>query len=153
MKKIIMIIIGFIPFIIGGILNYIMLKVPTVLPPLLLIGILFLLLWGFGANRLRFHSKNPLTVMVCMNAPAGIVLILLGIQEILLGQYFSNAVGLWTQYFYLPLLSIGYQLTFWSPSVFAAYCASFLLMIVATFIGCRVRYRKNSKKDELHSSA
>lgn len=147
MKKITMIIIGFIPFLIGGILNGIMLKAPTILPPLLLIGILYLLLWGFGANRLRPHSKNTLTLLVCMNAPAGIVLILLGIQEILLGQYFSNAVGLWTQYFYLPLLSIGYQLTFWSTSAFAAYCASFLLMIVTAFIGCRVCSGKNHRKD------
>ena len=104
-----------------------------------LIAILFLLIWGAIAFFVRPRVAGVRTLAVCLNLAAGIDLILVGVQELVLGAYWSNPAGLWTQLYYLPLMNLGFTLTPWSHSVFSAYCAAFLLMLAATFLGARWR--------------
>lgn len=132
-------IVGLLPFAVGGLLNWLMLSYPSFTPPFILIAIVFLCLWGGAAYILKRTTMHTAVLVCLMNLPAFVVLILLGVQELILHSYWLNFVGLWTQYFYLPTLTIGYKLTAFSSSVFAAYCASFVLMVAVSAIGCKLR--------------
>lgn len=103
---------GLLPFAAGYGIHWMMTAYPDVRLPYGLIGLIFLLIWGgiaFLAGS--FARRNPLAKIVCMNGVALVVLVLLGIQELVLGAYFSNAAGIWTQLYYLPLLQLGFSLS------------------------------------------
>ena len=81
---------GLLPFAVGGLMNWAMLAYPDVLPPFSLIAILFLLIWGAIAFFVRPRVAGVRTLAVCLNLAAGINLILVGVQELVLGAYWSN---------------------------------------------------------------
>ena len=81
---------GLLPFAVGGLMNWAMLAYPDVLPPFSLIAILFLLIWGAIAFFARPCVAGVRTLAVCLNLAAGIDLILVGVQELVLGAYWSN---------------------------------------------------------------
>ena len=83
--------------------------------------------------------------IACMNGVALLVLVLLGIQELVLGAYFSNAAGIWTQLYFLPLLQLGFSLTSWSSRVFAADAAACLLMVAVSYLGFWLGRRQSVK--------
>ena len=132
---------GALPLAVGGIMNWAMLSLQTWLPPFLLISLLFLLVWGLIAFLARPHVKHSAAVILPLNLIPLLVLLLLGVQELILHAYWLNPVGRWTQYYYLPLLRPGFLLTSGMSSVFAAYCAAFLLMLAASALGCMLRKR------------
>lgn len=69
MKKMILISMGFIPLILGVLLNYLMLRVFTdTVPPLLLIGILFLAVWGVLGRWSREKAREG----NCSQPPEGV---------------------------------------------------------------------------------
>ena len=102
---------------------------------------LFLLFWGllaFLCNRKGAQTKQ---VVCFLNLLAALNLVLLGVQDVILGAYWSNFLGLITQVFYLPVLNLGAILTVWFSSVFVVYIASFILMVAASYAGCRIRQK------------
>lgn len=130
---------GCLPFVLGGVMNWWMMTNPDTLPPYLLIALGMLILWAAIAYFMMGKLKNEKKVVLCLNAVAFVVLILLGVQEMVLQGYWMNAVGAWTQYFYLPLLRLGFTFTSWTPSIFFAYIASFLLMLLVSVVGCNLK--------------
>ena len=137
---------GLLPFAAGYGIHRMMTAYPDVRLPYGLIGLIFLLIWGgiaFLAGS--FARRNPLAKIICMNGVALVVLVLLGIQELVLGAYFSNAAGIWTQLYYLPLLQLGFSLTSWSSRVFTADAAAWLLMAAASYLGFRLGRRQSVK--------
>lgn len=136
---VILVVLGLIPFAMGAFMNWYMMTYPNGLPPFALIGIVTLLIWAAIAFVVKPYIKNTKKVVIGLNLVAFVVLVLVGIQELLLQAYWFNFVGVWTQFYYLPLLNISFALTSWSHSVFSAYCAAFLLMVIATLLGCKLR--------------
>lgn len=136
---VILVVLGVIPFALGGFMNWLMMTHSNPLIPFELFGIVTLLIWATIAFFIKPYIKNIMKVVIGLNSVAFVVLILLGIQELLLQAYWLNFVGSWTQYYYLPLLIIGLTLTSWSHSVFSGYCAAFLLMVIVTVLGCKLR--------------
>lgn len=67
------------------------------------------------------------------------VLVLLGVQELSLHAYWDNAVGLLTQFFYLPLLRLGAIVAMWTGQVFWFYFGAFLLLVLSSWLGCRAK--------------
>mgnify|MGYP001855463879 CR=1 FL=1 len=120
-------------------MNWAMLTWQNSLPPLLLIALLLLLVWGLIAFLARPRMKSTAAVILPLNLIALLVLLLLGVQELILHAYWFNPVGWLTQFYYLPLLRAGVLLTSWTSSVFTAYCAAFLLMLAASTFGCNLR--------------
>ena len=120
-------------------MNWAMLTWQNSLPPLLLIALLLLLVWGLIAFLARPRMKSTAAVILPLNLIALLVLLLLGVQELILHAYWFNPVGWLTQFYYLPLLRVGVLLTSWTSSVFTAYCAAFLLMLAASTFGCNLR--------------
>lgn len=138
---ILLVILGAIPYLLGYAMNWYIMEYPDTLPPLGWIAVLFLLFWGllaFLCNRKGAHTKQ---VVCFLNLLAALNLVLLGVQDVILGAYWSNFLGLITQFFYLPVLSLGFGLTTWSSSVFVAYVVCFILMAAASYAGCRIRQK------------
>lgn len=138
-KNVLTIITGAIPFVVGSILNRALIEQSDSVLPLILIGLLFLSFWGIVAFVFQNGMKNAKRVVVSLNAIATIDLLLLGIQELVIHAYWGNVIGGWSQLFYLPVIKIGFLLTNWSHTVFSAYVVSFVLMIVVSVLGCRIR--------------
>jgi len=136
---ILLIALGCLPFAFGGVLNWYMLQYVDTTPPLFLIGVLFLVLWSAIAFLMWPRMESTRKTVLWLHLAALLVLILLGVQELIVGAYWSNAVGLWTQLFYLPVIPIGFSLTMWSGSMLPAYLVSFGLMAVVSVIGCNWR--------------
>lgn len=136
MKSLSLFVLGFIPFLIGRLLNWRMFADMNSMPPLFVIGLITLAVWFIISYSFFNPTKSLKRTVLLFNLPATLVLILVGIQELILHAYWMNYVGKWTQLFYLPLLNIGFRLTWFSHTVFPAYCASFTLMIAASFLGC-----------------
>lgn len=137
---------GLLPFAAGYGMHWMMTAYPDLRLPYGLIGLVFLLLWG-GIAFLAgiFARRNLLLAIACMNGVALVVLVLLGIQELVLGAYFSNASGVWTQLYFLPLLRLGFSLTSWSSRVFAADAAAWLLMAAVSHLGFWLGRRQSVK--------
>ena len=133
---------GFLPFVFGGIMNWWMMTNPDTLPPYLLIALGMLILWAVISFFMMGRMQHEKKVVLSLNGIAFVVLILLGVQEMVLQAYWMNPVGTWTQFFYLPLLRLGFTFTSWTPSMFFAYAASFLLMLLASVLGCRLKKDK-----------
>lgn len=130
---------GLIPLVAGGIMNWWMLTNPDALPPFFLIALGLLTSWAVIAYFMMQKLQSEKRVVLSLNSVAFAVLILLGIQEFALHAYWTNFVGAWTQYFYLPVLRLGFTFTSWTPSMFFAYAAAFLLMLGASVVGCKFK--------------
>lgn len=137
---------GLLPFAAGYGMHWMMTAYPDLRLPYGLIGLVFLLLWG-GIAFLSgiFARRSTSLTIVCMNGVALVVLVLLGIQELVLGSYFSNAAGVWTQLYFLPLLRLGFSLTSWSSRVFAADAAACLLIAAVSYLGFWLGRRQSVK--------
>ena len=129
---------GLIPFAIGGFMNFFMLSHPENLPPYALIAVATLLVWALIAFIAKPFVKDTKKLLIAFNLPAFAVLILLCVQELVFKSYWQNPFGLWTQLYYLPLINICARLTMWSSRLFVVYCAAFLLLLGASFLGCKL---------------
>jgi len=138
---VILVVLGLIPFALGGFMNWIMTNYSNTIPPFALFAVVTLLIWVSIAFIVKPYIKNTTKIVIGLNLVAFVVLVLVGIQELFLHAYWQNVIGIWTQFYYLPLLIIGFRLTDWSHSVFSAYCTAFLLLVTATLLGCKLRKR------------
>lgn len=134
-------VLGAFPFLIGGIQNWYMLSYIDSILSYGFISLAVLLLWGCIAYLLNDRYQRTKAIVISLNLIAALDLLLLGIQELMLHSYWMNLVGKWTQLFYLPMINLGFNLTNWSHSVFTAYVACFVLMVVASFAGCKLKER------------
>ena len=94
-------------------------------------------------NKQSNDTRTPLLLhaarLVFPPLAALVVLVLLGVQELSLHAYWDNAVGLLTQFFYLPLLRLGAIVAMWTGQVFWFYFGAFLLLVLSSWLGCRAK--------------
>lgn len=147
MKRVIVLLFGCVPFLIGGLLHW---GITTVLPnvgfPYLVFGILFLALWSLAAYALCKNVKKPLETLILFNLPAFIVLVLIIVQEVILGSYWSNFIGMMVQVFYLPVINIVSRLVVLvlrKITMTPIYSISFVMMAGVASLGCWLS-RKNA---------
>ena len=140
---------GVLPLPLGYLLNFAMWHFP--LSGLLLTGtnLLLLLLWGYLAYRLSSPRGNPIRQALALCAFGLAVLALVLFQELALGRYWFNALGIASQMFFLPFLSLGFAaadplagLFLSSMRVWPAYLAAWLLMLAAAWAGCVLKSRR-----------
>ncbi|MDD3705069.1 MAG: hypothetical protein PHC45_03250 [Clostridiaceae bacterium] len=141
MRRFKLFLIGLIPFILGFIMNAIMMQNPNFNLPYKLIGVLSLVIWGFIGFKTCEFGKTSVESAMIVNLPAFLVLLLNLFQEIILGQYWFNIVGISTQFFYLPLINLSFSFTFWSPYLWTVYIVGFLLMFASYYIGAYLKKR------------
>ena len=132
------VLLGFLPFAVGGFMNRYMMEHPDTLLPYLWISIGILVAWAILAFLMKFWIKDRKKVMIGLNAVPCLVMILFCIQDLILGAFWMNALGVWTQYFYLPMLNLAYRLTNWSSRMTTDVVVCFLLLVAATALGCKL---------------
>ena len=135
----ILVMLGAVPFVVGGIQNWYMLTYMDSLLPYGLISVSFLLVWGCIAFLFNRNHQRTKEIVIFLNLIALLDLLLIGFQELIFHAYWMNSIGLWSQFFYLPMINLGFSLTTWSHSVFPAYVVSFILLVAASFAGCKLR--------------
>ena len=131
-----LVILSLMPVGVGWLLNWYMTIRPETFPPLFIIGVAFLLVWGYIAWKVDNQVLCTGPVMLIQNGPAAVALILLAIQSIQ-GAYWEGLLGVTSQMFYMPMLYLG-SVFFHGLGVFGVYFSCFALMLLASFIGCRI---------------
>lgn len=138
MKKLVVLIAGFSPLLIGYgvnlmLYNFVIAKLGMTLD---FISIIFFLYWIILGVVLNKFTKSKISTPFLCNLPALIILILILFQELINKQYWYNNWGLATQYFYLPTLRVGFKLT---PNfmyyMWQTYIVSFVLLVLSFCIG------------------
>ena len=147
MKKMILLLIGIIPFVLGFLMNSWLMQNPNSILPFKLIGITFLVFWVFVGFITCKFEKTPYHSALFIHTPAVITLLLLTYQEMVLEQFWHNMIGLATQFYYLPLTNIssfiiggGLYVQMWTASIVA-----FLLMYGSYYLGCYLKKILSSK--------
>ena len=133
-KQILLVVLGFLPAAGGGLFNwYIMHNGSTRYFNLIAVG--FLVLWGLLAFAVRPLARSTKEAVLLLHIAATIDLLLVVIQEFILGAYWFNWVGLWTQNFFLLPLPISSTLAFWAHRMLPSYLVSFALMLLVSWFG------------------
>ena len=142
MKKLLLVLIGLIPFGLGFAMNSWLMDNPNSILPFRLIGILFLVFWvsvGFITCK---YAKTPYHSAVILHLPALFVLLLVMYQDIVLEEYWSNLLGLATQVYYLPLINLSSFIFSYTMTgglfvqMSTATVVAFLLMYGSYYVGC-----------------
>ena len=131
-----LVLLGAMPLGLGWLLNWYMNLHPETFPPMFIIGLAFLLAWGFASWKVNKKLLETGTVMLAQHAVAAIMLVLVTIQ-LITGNYWVSYLGIASQMFFMPVLYVGAVFFNWAGT-FGIYFASFLLMLLASFIGCKI---------------
>lgn len=149
MKKMILLLVGLIPFVLGFLMNSWLMQNQNSVLPFKLIGILFLVFWVLVGFKTCKFEKTPLKSAVIIHLPAFLILLCIMYQEIIVGHYWSNIFGMSTQLYYLPLITIssflvGLFLSFtpWAIHIWSASLLAFLLMFSSYYLGCYLKNRR-----------
>jgi hypothetical protein len=143
MKKVWLVLIGLLPLLFGIAQNHAMMTVfYSVRAPYITISLVYLALWGLVGFLAYPLVRSVKLVSVLAHIPALGVLLLLLFQEIVLGHYWMNNIGLGTQLFYLPLISLAGRITFFTPHMSVMYIVAFILMCGAFFLGGHIRKKR-----------
>lgn len=131
-----LILLGAMPLGLGWLVNWYMNLHPETFPPMFIIGLAFLLAWGFASWKMNKKMLETGTVLLVKHAIAAIMLVLVAIQ-LIMGNYWVSYLGIASQMFFMPVLYVGAVFFNWAGT-FGIYFASFLLMLLASFIGCKI---------------
>lgn len=142
MKRIVLFLLGLIPFMLGYQMSSWLMQNQDSVLPFKLIGILFLIFWilvGFITSK---FEKTPLMTSIILNLPAFLVLLLIMYQTIIVGQSWSTLFGWAIQLYFLPLINISSFIVgrlFFYVHMWSACLVAFLLMFASTYLGCYLR--------------
>ena len=131
-----LILLGAMPLGLGWLLNWYMNLHPETFPPLFIIGLAFLLAWGFASWKMNKKMLETGTVMLAQHAVAAIMLVLVAIQ-LITGNYWVSYLGIASQMFFMPVLYVGAVFFNWAGT-FGIYFSCFLMMLLASFIGSKI---------------
>ena len=106
MKNLLRVLLGFVPLGIGYLQNAYMMAHMDSLPPLKLIALGALLIWGLLCYVTADDKSRTFSQVLALNAASFLALALVLVQELLLGHYWPNSVGFASQFFFLPLINL-----------------------------------------------
>ena len=134
-----LILLGAMPLGVGWLLNWYMNLHPETFPPMFIIGLAFLLAWGFASWKVNKKLLENGTVLIAQHAIAAIMLVLVAIQ-LMTGNYWVSYLGIASQMFFMPVLYVGAVFFNWAGT-FGIYFSCFIMMLLASFIGCKIAER------------
>ena len=138
MKRIILLLIGFLPLLFGYIQNHLMMTIFfDRMTPVFLIGIAVLTIWFFIGMLSKIFANSKKEAVILINAPAFLVLLLILLQEVVLNAFWSNHLGIATQFFYLPLIGFTRYLSFIFPIITFSLLSviAFICLLGASYLG------------------
>lgn len=140
MKKIILFVLGLIPFGLSFLMNSWMMSNQDSVLPLKLIGILFIAFWIFIGFITSEFAETPLKSSIIVNTSAFLVLLLLLYQEIIQGYYWANSlIGIGTQFYFLPLINLSSFINRLTPFVWVTYIIAFIIMFASYNLGAYLK--------------
>ena len=103
-----------------------------------------LILWGILAFSISSAEKCPIVQSFMLCAFGLLMLVLVLYQELVLGHYWPNTIGVFSQSFFTPFLSLGMWVTLFLPvsRIWPAYIATWLCIFAASCVGCIQKTRK-----------
>ena len=131
-----LILIGLLPLGVGYLLNFYMMLNQETFPPLFIVGAVFLIVWFILSWNLNKKILETKIVLPCMNAFGLLAIILLAIQAVS-GGIQENLIGILTQMYYMPMLYFSFCFFNWM-GLFGMYFMCFALMVLASFLGCKL---------------
>lgn len=131
-----LILLGAMPLGLGWLVNWYMNLHPETFPPMFIIGLAFLLAWGLASWKMNKKMLETGTVLLVKHAIAAIMLVLVTIQ-LITGNYWVSYLGIASQMFFMPVLYVGAVFFNWAGT-FGIYFSCFLMMLLASFIGCKI---------------
>ena len=143
MKKLFLVLLGLIPFVLGFVMNSWLMNNPNSILPFKLIGILFLVFWVWVGFITCKYVKTPYQSAVIIHLPALFVLFLIMYQDIVLEKFWSNFFGLATQFYYLPLINLSNFIFSYTMTISPLMIVAFSLMYGSYYVGC---YFKSSQR-------
>jgi len=139
-KPVALVLLGILPYFYGRHLsNLMMTRYFYQQGPLFLYALAMLAAWfGFGAlSKALVPSKRQ--AILLLNAAAILALLLIFVQEVIIGHFWFNQVGIATQMFYLPMMRFGVVVVRVLPLMRGAMtllsAISLCLMVAAAFFG------------------
>ena len=138
---------GVLPLVLGFFYNWMLTTLPVrgilylLLPVLLLVG------WGYLSYRVASSSSNPFLQALLTCSFGLVILVLVLYQELAMGQYWGNLVGIATQFFFLPWISLASSvMSLISPfvhsiRVWPLYVIIWIGLLAVSCFGC-VKKRK-----------
>ncbi len=139
MKKAMLFCVGLFPFAMGVALDAFITGCPVGLSFFFaFINLAVLALWGAAGFLLRRHAATTREAVALAHLPAAVMLLLILVQELALGHYRLNWVGLATQLFYLPLIHLPSRLLFFAHTLPPVYIAAFAGMVAVFWLGARL---------------
>lgn len=141
-----LLLLGLLPLAVGYLINYVLMLLPF---PLFFGSLLPLLLWAWLSGRMADSSENALLQALLLNAFGLVMLLLALLQELVLGAYWENILGLFSQLFFLtglPLASVLLRPLTSTASLWPFYGASWLFLFLASLAGILLYRRKRQKK-------
>ncbi|QOR33851.1 hypothetical protein IMX26_10105 [Clostridium sp. 'deep sea'] len=145
MKKLLLLLIGLIPLPLGYYMNHLIMTVYfDKALPYGLIGIIYLLVW-FGLGYLTYYFTNSdKEAMIIVHFFGFIDIVLILFQVVVMKHYWSNIIGISTQFFFLPLLNIAGKLTFFGHRFYWVYIVAFALLCAAFYLGRLARKKQTN---------
>ncbi len=152
MKKIFLPAAGLIPFALGFGMNARMMANMDLVLPYRLIGAVWLLFWGLVGYGAKYFAGSARSSALLAHLIPGAVLLCLLYQELVLGRYWFNLLGVATQFYYLPLLNLAFGLENflfaltggWVHRMWYSYLIAFGLMWAAFYLGSRLRAHRTT---------
>lgn len=137
--------VGISPLFLGFLMNWLVQTAPSLFAFPTVLTVLLLLAWGYCSYKLTTPAKNFLLQAFAMCAFGLVMLILAVYQELRMGEYWQNLIGLGSQFFFLPWISLGAKII----SIFARdikiwpmYIVSWVCLFLASGIGCYIKRQK-----------
>ena len=128
------IVLGLIPLVLGGILNWISLNTSWWYLGFVFMSILMLAVWIMLAYYMRPRLKDTFNTVILLNLFAVIFIILFAVQCMSSNEFIPGTIGRWPQLFFLPLTFFGGILT--GGSLFLSNVVGFLIMLLLSYFGC-----------------
>ena len=142
MKENKLLLMGMLPFFVGYIFYIVSLQTNILSSS---VSAIYLMLWSL-LTYLLSEKKGSVLAQTCkaLSIPTVILLALL-YQEILLGAYWDDFIGIWSQLYYTPALSLAMsadRILLDSQRLWPTYCLEWLMLAFATHVGvlCKKRF-------------
>lgn len=118
---------------------------PNDILPYTFIGIIFLAFWLLVGFLTAKFNNTPLKSAIIINLPALFILLIIMFQDIIAAEFWTNAFGRATQYYFMPLLNLSSSVVgvFLTVHVWSASFIAFLLMFAAYYLGAFLKEQRN----------
>lgn len=135
MRKIILLLLAVLPFGMGYLLNYIIIKFDWCGSSI--ISLLYFFYWFYVGRISVKYTKSAVESIIIGHSFAIITIVLIVFQEIFLGRYLPNLIGFSSQMFFLPALSLTSTFSNWllMNAIWEICILTFFIMILVYYLG------------------